>query len=638
MRRVMSPVEKVFRETLPEGIPGYEVREQQIEMALAVERGLLQEHHVIAEAGTGTGKSFAYLVPLSHVVAGDARGIVSTATIALQEQLLCKDIPFLEKALGVDFRAELAKGKGNYLCLVRYIEELQNKGLFPDEEVLERLRDWVDTTETGDRAELPFEPGDTWSRVCCDDTCPGRRCYLYDDCFLVRARKRLQDARIIICNHALFFTDLHLRECSGGMASLLPAYRYVVFDEAQHIEQAARRTMGIEVSAMRLPVLLFQLRKRDGCRLDAVQRALALNNEFFAAVASSRKGTGSNFSLPADADLRSLGGELIKAVEDTVRLFDPDLIGERENAIFNCLERYNRDLGEVLNAADPEKVYWVEITESSGRRQLVTLHATPLDVSETLNRLLFSNGELASAVMTSATLSIGGDFAYFRASTGCSGALEVAVDSPFSYEEQCLLYLPPGLPDPRDPDFYARVAPVIEEILLQTGGSAFVLFTSYRGMNEVYDLIAGKMPFRVLRQGDLPKQKLIEVFKDDVQSVLLATASYWEGVDVPGEALTCVILVKLPFSVPDDPVMEARLKAIERTGRSAFYSLSLPEAVIRLKQGFGRLIRTRQDRGVVAILDPRVRTRPYGKIFLDVLPPCRTASTLEEVAAFLSSG
>ena len=191
----------------------------------------------------------------------------------------------------------------------------------------------------------------------------------------------------------------------------------------------------------------------------------------------------------------------------------------------------------------------MEITESSGRRQLVTLHATPLDVSETLNRLLFSNGELASAVMTSATLSIRGNFAYFRASTGCSGALEVAVDSPFSYEEQCLLYLPPGLPDPRDPDFYARVAPVIEEILLQTGGSAFVLFTSYRGMNEVYDLIAGKMPFRVLRQGDLPKQKLIEVFKDDVQSVLFATASYWEGVDVPGEALTCVILVKLPFSV-----------------------------------------------------------------------------------------
>lgn len=634
MRRVLSPVEKVFRETLPAGVPGYEVREQQIEMALLVERGLLQERHVIAEAGTGTGKSFAYLVPLSFVVADDARGVVSTATIALQEQLLRKDIPFLERALGVDFRAELAKGKGNYLCLVRYLEEQQNKGLFPDEDLLKRLRDWVDDTKTGDRAELPFEPGETWSRVCCDDTCPGRKCYLYNDCFLVKARKRLQDAGIIICNHALFFTDLHLRECSGGMVSLLPAYRYVVFDEAQHIEQAARRTMGTEASSMRLPVLLFQLRKRDGCHLDAVNRALAINGEFFAAVASSGKGDGNNFSLPADADLRSLGGELIKAVEDAVRLFDPDLVGERENAIFNCLERYNQDLGEILGAADPDKVYWVEKSES-GKRQLVTLHATPLDVSETLNRLLFSDGEIASAVMTSATLSIRGDFTYFRISTGCSGALEISVDSPFSYEEQCLLYLPPGLPDPRVSDFYTRVAPFIEEILLQTGGSAFVLFTSYRGMNEVFDLIAGKMPFKVLRQGDLPKQKLIEAFKADVQSVLFATASYWEGVDVPGEALTCVILVKLPFSVPDDPVMEARLKAIERTGGNAFYSLSLPEAVIRLKQGFGRLIRTRQDRGVVAILDPRVKTRRYGKIFLDGLPHCRDVSALEEVASFL---
>lgn len=635
MRVAVSPVEKVFRETLPDGVPDYEVREQQIEMALVVERGLLHGQHVIAEAGTGTGKSFAYLVPLSFVTREEeTRAVVSTATIALQEQLMCKDIPFLEEVLGLDFKAELAKGKGNYLCLVRYLEEQQNKSLFDDDRLLESFKDWVDDTETGDRSELPFEPGELWSRVSCDDTCAGRKCYLYDDCFLVKARKRLQEASLIVCNHALFFTDLHLRSCSGGMVSLLPEYSCVVFDEAQHLEHTARRTMSTEVSSMRLPVLLFQLRTRDGCHLDTLNKALALNDRFFAAVGSFKGGSSAKYLLPAEQGLRSLGFELIKAVEEAVRRFDTDLISEREQAIFNCLERCNQDLEEILNAADPEMVYWVE-KRASRRRQLVTLHATPLDISEILNTLLFSCDEIASIVMTSATLSIDGDFTYFRESAGCAEALGVAVESPFSFEEQCLLYLPPGLPDPRTPNFYARVAPFIEKLLLQTGGSAFVLFTSYRGMHEVYDLIAAQLPFKVFRQGDLPRQKLIEAFKADLRSVLFATASYWEGVDVPGEALSCVILVKLPFAVPDDPITEARIKAIERAGGNAFYSFSLPEAVIRLKQGFGRLIRTESDRGIVAIFDPRVKTRGYGKHFLKALPPCRMVSSLDDVASFL---
>jgi ATP-dependent DNA helicase DinG len=635
VKLAVSPVERVFREILPDGVPGYEVREQQIEMALMVERGLLQGQHVIAEAGTGTGKSFAYLVPLSFITgAEDSRVVVSTATIALQEQLICRDIPFLEDAIGVDFHAELAKGKGNYLCLVRYLDEQQNRGLFDDDRLLESLQDWVDETETGDRSELPFEPGEIWSRISCDDTCAGRKCYLYDDCFLVRARKRLQDAKLIICNHALFFTDLHLRNCSGGAASLLPKYSYVVFDEAQHLEHTARRTMSTEVSSMRLPVLLFQLRKREGCHLDALNKALALNDRFFAAVGSLRGGAGAKYLLPGQPDLRSLGLELIKAVEDTVHKFDSDLISEREQAIFNCLERCSRDLDEILNAADPGSVYWVE-KRASRRRQLVTLYATPLDIAEALNGLLFSCEELFSVIMTSATLSISGDFTYFRESIGCAQALEVAVESPFSFEEQCLLYLPPGLPDPQAPNFYSEVASFIEELLRQTEGSAFVLFTSYRGMHEVYNLIADRLPFQVFRQGELPRQRLIKAFKDDLRSVLFATASYWEGVDVPGEALSCVILVKLPFAVPDDPITEARIKAIERSGGNAFYSYSLPEAVIRFKQGFGRLIRTEQDRGVVAIFDHRVMTRGYGKHFLDALPPCRRVFSLDDVARFL---
>ena len=629
----VTPVEKIFRETLPGKIPGYEVREQQIEMALLVERGFMHDQHVIAEAGTGTGKSFAYLIPLSCVTGGDARAVVSTATIALQEQLLKKDIPFLEEALGIDFQAQLAKGKGNYLCLLRYQEELQNRGLFSEDDLVERLRDWVSDTKSGDRADLPFEPGESWSKVCTDDTCAGRKCFLYNDCFFMKARKRLYNAKIIICNHALFFTDLHLRECSSGAASLLPDYRYLVFDEAQHIESTARRTMSTEVSSMRLPVLLFQLRKRDGCNLDALSKALAINDKFFAAVASFQGNSSANYYLPRDPELISLGQELKRAVKDNIKLFDADQVGEREDAIFHCLERCSQDLDEILDAVDPERVYWVERSEFR-RRTRITMHATPLDVSETLDHLLFDSGELSCAVMTSATLSIGGDFTYFKGLTGCTQALEVSVGSPFAYEDQCLLYLPPGLPDPREPGYYKGIAPVIKEILEQTEGRAFVLFTSYRGMNEVYPLVAEHLPWKVLKQGDLPKQKLIEAFKEDIHSVLFATASYWEGVDVPGEALSCVILVKLPFAVPDDPITEAKIRAIERSGGNAFYGFSLPEAVIRLRQGFGRLIRSQDDRGVVAILDPRVRTRSYGRHFLNALPRCREINVLDGLEHF----
>jgi len=613
-------------------VSGYEVRDQQIQMALAVERGLLHDRHVIAEAGTGTGKSYAYLIPLSFVLGDDTRIIISTATIALQEQLLDKDIPFLEDTLGVDFRAELAKGKGNYLCLLRYKEELQSRGLFPEDDLVERIKDWVDETETGDRSDLPFEPRESWGRVCADDTCPGRKCHLNNDCFFAKARRRLQRAGVIVCNHALFFTDLNLRDSSGGTASLLPEYRYLVFDEAQHIESIARRTMSTEVSNMRLQVLLNQLRKREGCHLDALNKALAINGKFFEVF--SQMDNSSKYLFPQNYEVTDLGQGLKRAVKDTVRMFDVDAVGERENAIFKCLERFNQDLGEILEAADPEKVYWVEKSEHR-RRKLITLHASPLNVSENLDRLLFYNGELSSAILTSATLSVNGDFSFFRQNVGCSRALETSVGSPFSYEDQCLLYLPQGLPDPRTPGFHTNVSPFIEEILNQTDGRAFVLFTSYRGMNEVWEQLEHRLPWQLLRQGELPKNKLIETFKADIHSVLFATASYWEGVDVPGEALSCVILVKLPFAVPDDPLTEAKIKSIERSGRNAFYNYSLPQAVLRLRQGFGRLIRTKQDRGIVAILDPRVKTSNYGRHFLNNLPPGREITNLDDVRCFL---
>ncbi|MGD0154296.1 MAG: helicase C-terminal domain-containing protein [Thermacetogeniaceae bacterium] len=630
----------MFREVLPEHIPDYEVREQQIEMALLVERALQQERHALVEAGTGTGKSFAYLVPLALNL-GSGRAVVSTGTIALQEQLLHKDIPFLEQALGVGFRAMLAKGKGNYLCLQRWREEMQSPSLFEADQ-FRRLLDWAEHTETGDRSELDFAPGELWGRINPDDSCAGRKCFFCRDCFFVRARAKLQDAGLIICNHALFFTDLNVRTGSGGRAGLLPGYQVVVLDEAHHVEDVARQSMSTMVSSMRLPVLLFQVRRLDGCNLDALNAALGLNNEFFAAVAEfgpgglhagdirTGRGESGRFLLPNSDRLRSLGEDLLQAVARVKTSFAADLLGEREEALLGCLDRYASDLQEILEADDDNKVFWVELVHSS-RRQLVTLHATHLDVSGQLAQSLFENEEIASVVMTSATLSVGGSFDYLKNAVGCASALEASLPSPFNFARQCLFYMPPDLPDPRQPDFYTLVAPVVESILRSTDGRAFVLFTSYRGMNEVYDLLAGRLPWRVLRQGDLPRQKLLEEFRQDLHSVLFATSSFWEGVDVKGEALACVILVKLPFAVPDDPVTEAMVRAIEKSGRNAFMSYTLPEAVLRLKQGFGRLIRTQHDRGLVAILDLRLRTKWYGRFFLNALPRCCEIFSLEDV-------
>lgn len=632
-----TPAEKFFRGIMPGRMPGCEIREQQIQLALAVEQSLEDRRHIIGEAGTGTGKSYSYLAPvIRHTHEHGVRAVVSTGTIALQEQLISKDIPFLQKLFDFDFTARLAKGKGNYLCLVKLGEEL-NQGVLWQDEQMEAIARWAKETGTGDRAELAAEPGDVWGKICADDSCTGKKCPRYGDCFYQIARARLAGADIIVCNHALFFTDLAVRKNSDGFASLLPEYQVAVFDEAHHVESVARGTMSTQVSSLRLPVILAQLKKRPGCDLMAVQDATVFNDIFFRTVAGS--GQGDKFVLPRENKaIANAAEDLQKAVRGVVNSFDHSYIGEREEALFARLDDFNFDLLKIVHGYDSEKVFWTEkINQSNGRRR-VTLHATPIDMAPILSETLFKNPNIKTVVMTSATIAAGNSFGYLKKSVGCAGAIELQMDSPFDYPNQCLLYLPPNLPDPKAPDFHEKIAPHIENILLKTSGRAFVLFTSYRGMNEVYDRLAGRLRWTVLKQGDMPRQRILDAFRKDVHSVLFATASFWEGVDVQGEALSCVIITKLPFAVPDEPVTEAKVRAIERAGGKAFFDYSLPEAIIKLKQGFGRLIRTRGDRGIVAILDPRVKSKGYGRQFINSLPRCREVISLDNVDLFLKRG
>ncbi|MFA7191656.1 MAG: ATP-dependent DNA helicase, partial [Dehalococcoidales bacterium] len=590
-KREITPDEKFFRETMPERVKGCEIREQQIDMALAVETALKEGKNVIAEAGTGTGKGYAYLVPLvHHIREHKCKAVISTGTIALQEQLLNKDIPFLEEVLGYSLNAKLAKGKGNYLCLLRLDEETKQVALL-EEDILDDIYKWSETTRTGDRADFPDDAGDAWGKVCVDDSCTGKKCIHSGRCFYLRAKALLKGADIVVCNHALYFIDMVIKQNSDGFASVLPDYSVAVFDEAHHIESIAREALGTQVSSGRLPMLLSQLRKRTGCNYQAAQDAQAENGLFFALVAES--GFGSDkFLLKVNPELEAQMQVLLKAVRGIRHTWNDQYMEDRDESLLAKLDDFSEDLTAILEASNPGYVFWVEVIKNKLKQRIV-LHATPIDVAPYLQRSLFENPDIRTVVLTSATLSTSNNFNYLKKQVGCAEAVEVQLDSPFDYKEQCLLYLPTGLPDPKANDFHVKVAPIIESILLKTNGRAFVLFTSYKGMNEVYSLLQGRLPWLLLKQGSMPKQRLLEAFKSDTHSVLFAVASFWEGVSVEGEALSCVILAKLPFAVPDDPITEAKVKAIEKAGGHPFMDFSVPEAIIKLKQGFGRLIRTR---------------------------------------------
>jgi ATP-dependent DNA helicase DinG len=618
---------------------GYEGRSGQVQMAKIIERGFLENMHTVVEAGTGVGKSLAYLVPALRT---GKRVIISTGTIALQEQLVRKDIPLVVDALGVPARIVLLKGRRHYLCRSKY-EEMSGQRLVAPTRAMERIWAWADKTTTGDRSELDFSVNpEDWEALDADaDDCTGEICARFSDCYFFRQRDAARYADIVVVNHALFFLDLAM---GGG---LLPEYDYVVLDEAHQCERFATGALTAILSPASVARVMRRLHRhyRLPSSHDAeIDEAMRWLQSTLAQVPGDRYPVAANTAL----------GPVIESIREALGRLQNFVIANWQSALKkpsvneNEVER-RRDLslraveaqlfatdriaqaiaesGAGIPSDEREAIGWVERLEGEGRWASYSIKVAPFEIASFLRAQLFARTR--SVVLTSATIAEGSSFAFIKDTLGVDEAQELIAPSPFDYPKQARLYIADPKLNPKTADFGELAAPIIEECLDRSSGRAFVLFTSYMRLREIYGILKDRMEYPVKVQGDLPRTALLAWFRATPNAVLFATATFWEGIDVVGDQLSCVIIDRLPFPSPNEPLIAARMAAIEARGRSSFAEYMIPSAIVRLKQGFGRLIRSKTDRGLLVLLDGRATGMRYGATIVDALPPATRITNLD---------
>ena len=620
---------------LAERIPAFSPRRQQQTLAVAVGRALEGGEVLVAEAGTGTGKTFAYLLP---ALLSGKRVMISTGTKTLQDQLFHRDLPAVQSAIGAPARTALLKGRSNYLCRQR-LAVTAEQGLFDSRErvrELEAVRSWAGVTKNGDIGELDTvaENSSLWPQVTStQDNCLGTECPEYSRCFVLEARRAAQEADVVVVNHHLLLADMVLKE--DGFGELLPGVDAVIVDEAHQLPEVATQYFGLSVSTRQLSDWLQDLRAeylRSAADMPEFEPGLADYERALNAlrgVASEGMGRQEWDALPDRAGVRGR----LEAVQAMLTALKPvlDMLTPRSRGLESCRDRAELMLARLSAFLDDDARRQVRWVEHRGRQTV--FNVTPLDAAERFAARMQENH--SAWVFTSATLSVGGGFGHFRERLGVAEAEELLLGSPFDFEHHALLYLPERMPTVDTSGYTRAVVEAARPVIEASGGRAFMLFTSHRALNEAAELLRGQLDYPLLVQGEMPRRRLLETFREMGNAVLLGTSSFWEGVDVKGPALSVVVIDKLPFASPGDPVLKARLDLMQNEGRNPFMEYQLPQAVIALKQGVGRLIRDATDKGVMMICDPRLTGKPYGRVFRESLPPMRPTRDLGEVQRFL---